>query len=268
MPKFYLPNFRFAKKKVYLIPRTYKILIQLVIFLIVFMTGFDEFQKTISPYNEVFLVKNTFSKTGKAVNKPVFLTTKEVYATRSAQYRQKQSQIKELQMGIQQNTSAKQNANPQPAESGSEEWGKAKQLDEHTWTVKLQDDTRMSSAQELLEALNAYRQKQGRGALSWDSKLADYAQQRADFFRSQNNLDSHKGFMDYVNNQDGFTKLGFAGLGENSSIGYTMEGVHLIEWVFAADEGHNNNQLSSNWSYVGIGVNGTATDLVFGGSKL
>jgi hypothetical protein len=43
--------------------------------------------------------------------------------------------------------------------------------------------------------------------------------------------------------------------------------VHLIEWVYAGDKPHNDNQLSSKWSAVGIGISGSATDLVFGGSK-
>jgi uncharacterized protein YkwD len=68
-------------------------------------------------------------------------------------------------------------------------------------------------------------------------------------------------------NNDGFGKLGFSSLGENSSYGYLLEGVHLIEWVYAGDAPHDNNQLNSEWSHVGIGVNGTATDLIFGGRK-
>lgn len=155
-----------------------------------------------------------------------------------------------------------------PMAQPSEEWGTAKQLDEHTWTVRVGDDQKIASAQELLTALNDYRQKHGRGVLSWDDKLAQYAQTRAAFFESSNNLDSHAGFLDYINNQDGFNKLGFAGLGENSSFGYKLEAVHMIEWIYAADEGHNANQLSSEWTYVGIGVSGLATDFVFGGKKL
>lgn len=148
------------------------------------------------------------------------------------------------------------------------EWGKSKQIDEHTWTIDVGTDQKSGSAQEILSALNSYRKKNGSGVLTWDNKLGDYAQARASSFTSMGKLDGHAGFTDYVNNHDGFHALGFQSLGENSSYGYTLEAVHLIEWVFAGDKPHNDNQLSSNWSYVGIGVSGTATDLVFGGKKL
>jgi uncharacterized protein YkwD len=153
-----------------------------------------------------------------------------------------------------------------PVQTVAATWGKATQIDEHTWTMKIQSDIRMATAEEILAALNTYRQGKGRGSLSWDDKLASYAQERAAFFVSNGKLDGHAGFQDYMNN-DGFGKLGFSSLGENSSYGYLLEGVHLIEWVYAGDAPHDNNQLNSEWSHVGIGVNGTATDLIFGGRK-
>jgi len=147
------------------------------------------------------------------------------------------------------------------------DWGVATQVDEHTWTMQVGDDDRMATPQEIVTALNTYRQKHGKGSLTWDDGLASYAQQRAVYFLSIKKLDGHAGFTDFVNTQDGFHKLGFGGLGENSSYGYQLEGVHLIEWVYAGDKPHNDNQLDSNWSHVGIGVSGTATDLIFGGNK-
>jgi uncharacterized protein YkwD len=150
----------------------------------------------------------------------------------------------------------------------SEAWGVAKQIDEHTWTMQVGDDEQMASPQEILNALNAYRQQHGSGSLIWDVNLTNYANERAKFFVATGTLDGHAGFSEYVNNQDGFTKLGFASLGENSSFGYRLSGVHLIEWVYAGDVPHNTNQLNSKWKYVGIGVNENATDLVFGGEKL
>ena len=148
------------------------------------------------------------------------------------------------------------------------EWGIAKQIDEHTWTMRVGEDNRMATAQEILAALNAYRERHGRGALIWDGTLASYASERAAFFTMQGTLDGHAGFQDYLDNQNGFEKLGFRSVGENSSYGYQLAGVHLIEWVYAGDEPHDKNQLDSQWKYVGIGVNGTATDLIFGGERL
>lgn len=147
------------------------------------------------------------------------------------------------------------------------EWGVAKQVDEHTWTMQVADDERMATPQEILIALNNYRQKHGKGSLAWDTGLAAYAQERTNYFVSLKRLDAHAGFSDFVDKQDGFIKLGFGGLGENSSYGYRLAGVHLIEWVYAGDKPHDDNQLNSAWTHVGIGVNGTATNLIFGGDK-
>ncbi len=154
-----------------------------------------------------------------------------------------------------------------PVVAGTSEWGKATQIDEHTWTMKVAMDDRMATPGEILEALNSYRAKNGRGGLSWDDKLAELAQSRAARFTELNSTDGHAGFQDYMNN-DGFHKAGFYSLGENSSWGYKLVGVHIIEWVYAADQPHNDNQLNPQWSHVGIGVNGVSTDLIFGGRKM
>lgn len=146
-------------------------------------------------------------------------------------------------------------------------WGIAKQLDEHTWTMKVGKDERMASAQEILDALNVYRERNGRGRLEWNQTLADYAQGRSDFFAKTGTTDKHQGFHEYLKDENNYKKLGFRSLGENSSIGFKLLGVHLIEWVYAGDKPHDDNQLNSRWSSVGIGVSGTATDLIFGGDK-
>jgi uncharacterized protein YkwD len=185
-------------------------------------------------------------------------------ATQSARQTFIASQIQQLAIGSKKDDSPK----PVQPETKKGEWGSAQQIDEHTWTLKVGTDARNASAQEILTALNAYRQKRGKGTLAWDDKLASFSQSRAVHFTSIGNLDSHAGFSDYINNQDGFHKLGFMSLGENSSYGYTLEGVHLIEWVYAGDKPHDDNQLNSDWTHVGIGVDGVATNLVFGGKKL
>jgi uncharacterized protein YkwD len=152
--------------------------------------------------------------------------------------------------------------------SSNNEWGVAEKIDTYTYTMRVQPDEKMATPREILTALNNYRRQHGSEPLTWDDKLASFANSRVDFFIKQGTLDSHAGFMDYLNNQDGFKQLGFSSVGENSSFGFTLEAVHLIEWVYAGDEGHNNNQLDKNWRYAGIGVNGSATDLIFAGNKL
>ncbi len=156
---------------------------------------------------------------------------------------------------------------PSPSQKSPDnlEWGVAKQIDEHTYTIKVNYDSAMSNGHEILSALNVYIRNNGKGELSWDQRLADYAQQRADTFKSISNTDSHAGFENFLNNEDGFGKLGFNRLGENSYYGGQLTGTHLIEWVFAQSPGHNANQLDS-WSHVGIGVNSNAVNLNFGGN--
>ncbi len=147
-------------------------------------------------------------------------------------------------------------------------WGVAKQIDSVTWQMKVGQEAQMGTPSEILVALNNYRGRYGSSALNWDEKLADYAKSRAVYFNKIKNLDGHKGFVDFLNNQDGFSKLGFNQLGENASYGYKLSGIHLIEWIYAGDEPHNKNQLNNVWNYVGIGVDGTATALIFGTGKL
>jgi uncharacterized protein YkwD len=134
--------------------------------------------------------------------------------------------------------------------------------------MKVGEDEKMATPQEILTALNAYRQRYGSQNLTWDNKLGDYAQTRAKYLNSIKNVDKHEGFTNFVNNEDGFNKLGFTMLGENISYGYKLNGVHTIEWMYAGDEPHNKNQLDNRWNFVGIGVDGLATCLVFATGKM
>lgn len=180
--------------------------------------------------------------------------------------RQSVSQVVLLEIG-QKKVTPSPTETPTVQDNAEKPWGVAKQIDEYTWTMKVANDSQMATAQETLSALNAYRQKNGKPALSWDDKLAAYAQSRVETFVSQGQTDKHAGFSDFINNQDGFSKLGFNSVGENSSFGYKLLGVHLIEWVYAGDKPHDDNQLNSAWTHVGIGIKEVATDLIFAGGK-
>ena len=157
--------------------------------------------------------------------------------------------------------------NPTPT-LDNEPWGVAKQVDEVTWTMKVGEDETMATATEIWEALNEYRKRYGSQSLSWDNKLAEYAKNRAKCLNSIKNVDKHEGFNNFVEKEDGFNKLGFTALGENISYGYKLNGVHIIEWMYAGDKPHNDNQLDNRWNYVGIGVDGLATCLIFGTGKM
>lgn len=152
--------------------------------------------------------------------------------------------------------------------SDTSPWGVAQQIDEHTWQIRVGEDPTMATPSEILEALNNYRVNHGSQRLTMDSKLNEYAQSRADFIYQRKALDGHQGFIDFLNNEDGFNKLGFTWIGENASFGYRQNGVHLIEWIYAGDEPHDKNQLNNAWNYVGIGVKSTATCLIFATGKM
>jgi uncharacterized protein YkwD len=146
-------------------------------------------------------------------------------------------------------------------------WGISQQLSSDTFTIRLAPDAHMGTPAEILKALNDYRVRFGSQQLTWDTNLAAFAQSRADYIASIKKTDGHSGFTDFLNNQDGYNKLGFTWLGENISYGFHLEAVHLIEWMYASDKPHNDNQLNNRWNYVGIGVNGTATSIIFGTGK-
>lgn len=148
-------------------------------------------------------------------------------------------------------------------------WGVAKRIEgtEYGWTMKLGMDEVMASPKEIFDALNIYRIAKGVHGLNWDESLATFAQSRADYLNSIQKTDDHQGFEEYLKNEDNVRRLGFALLGENASYGYKLNGTHVIEWMYAADAPHDNNQLDTRWSDVGIGVNGTATAVIFGGSR-
>ncbi len=148
------------------------------------------------------------------------------------------------------------------------QWGVAKQTGSDTWSQQIGCDNKMGTPDDVFQALNNYRHVHNVGGLTWNDNLAAEAQSRADYFNSIGKIDDHVGLNDFLNNQNGFNKLGFGYVGENSSLGQCpLLGVHIIEWIFASDQPHNANQLNRDWGYVGVGVSGYAVDLIFGADK-
>ncbi len=132
--------------------------------------------------------------------------------------------------------------------------------------TEIVDSPTSSIIQEILSTLNHYRQSKGQKPLIIDTKLQAFAQSRADQFTSQGGMDNHAGFQELIDN-GGFAKFGFDALGENSSFGAFESAQKLIEEHYGGHPPHDENQLKSEWTHVGIGVNGIATNLIFGGSK-
>lgn len=147
-------------------------------------------------------------------------------------------------------------------------WGVAEKVDDVTYTIRVGYDDVMGTPEEILNALNQYRSVKGVSSLAWDDTLGSYAQSRAEYFVKIDGTDKHEGFNNFLNNEDGFYKLGYSKVGENSYYGGSLSGTHLIEWVFAQSPGHNANQLDPGWTHVGIGVTSTAVNLIFASGKI
>lgn len=119
---------------------------------------------------------------------------------------------------------------------------------------------------QVLRALNEYRKSKGVGPLEIDSKLQEFAQTRADFFDSKGDMDNHEGFQQLLND-NGFEKMGFNALGENSSFGEWSSAENLITKIYGSSPSHNDSQLNPDFTHVGIGIKGRSTNIVFGGKK-
>ena len=145
-------------------------------------------------------------------------------------------------------------------------WGEAVQVSETGYRMKIAFDSVMGTAEETFKALNLYRYTKGKSNLTWDERLAKYALERATYV-CQNGSDSHAGFSDYVENQEGYKTLGFYQLGENMSTHMKFTGTHLIEWMYAADPAHDGNQLG-DWSHVGVGIYEDCSALIFGNAMI
>lgn len=156
---------------------------------------------------------------------------------------------------------------PKPAPD-SDPWGVAIKIGEHTYKVRVENDPAMGSPDEILQALNNLRARNNVQALKKDDRLCAYTQSRAEYQNSLGKTDAHAGFEDYLQNQDGFRKLGYARVGENSSYGYILSGVHLIEFVYMQSPEHNKNQLDPAWDHACAGTSGYATNLIFATSPL
>lgn len=146
------------------------------------------------------------------------------------------------------------------------EWGKAVQVSETGWRMKVGFDATMSTAQEGFVALNHYRYTKGKSNLTWDDRLASYAHERASFI-CVNGSDGHAGFTRFVEDEEGYKKLGFYWLGENMSTHMRFTGTHLVEWMYAADPYHDGNQLG-DWSHVGVGIYEDCSAFIFGNKMI
>ncbi len=102
-----------------------------------------------------------------------------------------------------------------------------------------------SGNQDLLSAVNAFRSKNGLGALSSNSTLCSIAQSRVSENATLGQLDNHAGFEKYFKGQ-----AEFKGMGENLHWAtYTETPTEIVENGWANSPGHKTNMLDSKWQY-------------------
>lgn len=143
-------------------------------------------------------------------------------------------------------------------------WGRTEKIGDHLYRTYVGADPVMGTPDEILAALNKYRGDHGSGRLASDPKLCELADARAKDQQKGGGLDSHKGLQDYLAEKSHWQELGVIAVGENASSGYVLSAVHLIEWVFNADEEHRDNQLNPHWTYACAGIAGSTVDIIFG----
>ena len=119
----------------------------------------------------------------------------------------------------------------------------------------------------ILTALNEYRKQNGRSNLVIDSKLQEYAQKRVNELNKKGKLDNHAPFYQYMKTKRAFTDLKFNKLAENQSRNYKGNANSLISQFYAKSPSHNKNQLSNEYTHVGIGISGSFTNIVYGGNR-
>lgn len=140
-------------------------------------------------------------------------------------------------------------------------WGEAVKVREHEYTMKVGRDATMGSSQEIFEAVNNYRSVKGVGRLEWNEKIAALARERV--LELPSDKTPHEGYYRRIHEDGFYDEYGVNGVGENASLGYRLSGVHLIEWLYASDAGHESNQLNPRWNCVGIATSGDSSVLMF-----
>ena len=120
-------------------------------------------------------------------------------------------------------------------------------------------DEKMSTTDELNQAVNIYRRAHGLNELSIDSRLCEVANRRSIEIASDF---SHEGFNAFMKAGGGWENTGFRTLGENLWSG-SFSGVHIVEYGWDKSPGHQANLLR-DWRAGCGGVNGINVAFIFG----
>lgn len=134
-------------------------------------------------------------------------------------------------------------------------------VDEHITKISLPPDPRMSTADELFDAINNYRKAHNVSTLTKNDLLCSIAQNRANEQLANGDLDNHAGFDKYAQNQEEFGRMGevlFGGV-------QPQYGVHIIEYGWDRSlTGHKEAIQNPVWNHGCGGISGYFAVFIFG----
>lgn len=186
----------------------------------------------------IFLALSSIS--GK---KPLY----EKYIPSDGYYQKEETQIKR-------DIQTTRNANP------GYDWSVEK-VDEHITRVSLPPDPRMSTAEELFEAMNNYRRAHSLSILQKSDLLCSIADNRAKEQSANGKLDGHAGFGKYAEEQNEFSVMGEVLFGGAQP----QYGVHIVEFGWDRSlTGHKEAIQDPSWQFGCGGISGYFAVFIFG----
>lgn len=134
-------------------------------------------------------------------------------------------------------------------------------VDEHMTKINLPPDPRMSTPEELFDAINNYRRAHNVQTITRNDTLCDIAKKRADEQLANGGLDGHAGFEKYAQSQNDFYRVGevlFGGV-------QPQYGVHIVEYGWDRSlTGHKEAIQNPSWNHGCGGVAGYFAVFIFG----
>lgn len=134
-------------------------------------------------------------------------------------------------------------------------------VDEQVTRIAVPPDPRMSTPDELFEAMNNYRKAHSVQTLTKSDLLCSIAQNRANEQLANGDLDNHAGFDKYAKNQEEFPRMGEVLFGGAQP----QYGVHIVEYGWDRSlTGHREAIQNPAWNYGCGGIAGYFAVFIFG----
>lgn len=143
--------------------------------------------------------------------------------------------------------------------------GTCRKIDEKTTRCNNAPDSRMSTPEELFQAVNQYRIIHNLNPVQKDDTLCYIAQSRANEMQKVGQLDEHEGLKKYFDEQEVIQNIGEVMYGSSDGPGQPILGVHIVEWGWDRSvTGHKEALQDSKWQYGCAGIAGYIAVFEFG----